>query len=107
MGHDLRSALDHEGVAAEFLLESGVRALGDARLVIADRFGRVEFDLLAAARIVIDQRHVAKVLAVLPQLAAAVGGIHEIVEIGHPLGADPRQGTGGQTVVHRGTGEQR
>ena len=55
--HDFRVALDPEGLAAEFVLESGIAALGYGALVVANRISRLEFFFRATARIVIDQRN--------------------------------------------------
>ena len=43
----------------------------------------------------------------LAQLGAAIGGVHQVVEVGDTSGADQRQGNGGQAVVHRGGRQNR
>ena len=48
--HDLGAALDADGVAAELILEPRIAALGDGAFVVADRVGRLERLLQAAAR---------------------------------------------------------
>ena len=105
--HDLGAALDPEGVTAELILEPRIAALGDGAFVVADRVGRLERLLQAAARIVVDQRDMAEATAVLMQFEAAIGGIHDVVEIGDALRADQRQRNGGAAVVHRRGREQR
>ncbi len=101
MSHHFGVAFDRDGLTAEFILQPGVAPLGGGPLVVADRFSRREFDLLSAARIVIDQGDVAQALAVLAQVGAAIGRIHEVVKVGDATGADQREGNGGQAVVHR------
>ena len=105
--HHLGVALDPQVVAAELILQARITALRGSALVVADGFGRGERDLLAAARVVVDQRNVAQASAVVAQLGAAIGGVHQIVEVGHALRADQRQGNGGKAVVHRCGRKQR
>lgn len=68
MAHHLGSALDHDVVAAELVLEAGIAALGGGALVVADGLGRIEFNLGSLAGVVIDQRHMPQTAAVLPNL---------------------------------------
>lgn len=107
MPHHLGGALDPDALAAKFVLEPRIAALCDSALVVPDGLGWSEFDLLAPARVVIHQRHVPQAAAVFAQLGAALGGIHEIVAVGHPFGAHQRQRNGGTAVVHRRGGDQR
>ncbi len=107
MAHHLGGALHAHLIAAELVLEPRVAALGDGALVVAHGVRRIERLLESATWIVIDQRYVVQAPAVLVQIEAAVGGVHHIVEIGHALGADQRQGDRGAAVVHRGRGQQR
>jgi len=102
----LTPALRHQILSLSQNSPARVAALGGGTLVLANRFGRREFDFRSTARIVIDQRNVAQALAVLTQVAAAIGRIHEVVQVGDTFGADQRQRYGGQAVVHRGAGEQ-
>ena len=87
--------------ATKLVLESCVATLGHRALVVADGLRGVELNLLATARIVVDQRNVAQAFAVLAQLYAAIGGIHHIVQIGHALRADQRQRNGGKATPAR------
>jgi hypothetical protein len=54
--------------AAEFILETGVAPLGGGAFVVANGFGRSEFDLRSLARIVIDQRNMTQAATVFPNL---------------------------------------
>jgi len=90
VAHHFRRASDPEGIAAEFVLDPRVAALGGGTLMLANRFGRGEFDFRTTARIVIDQRNVAQAVAVLTQVAAAIGRIHEVVQVGSAFGGDQR-----------------
>ena len=88
MTHDLDGTLDHEMGGAKFVLEPGVTALSHGTFAIANRLGGVKFDFLSLARVVVNQGDMAEPLAVLTQWAAAVGGVHEIIEVSDPLGAE-------------------
>ena len=105
--HDLGAALDPDVVSAELILEPRIAALGDGAFVVTDGISRFKRFLFALARIVIDQWDMAQAAAVLMQLEAAIGCIHDVVEIGDALRADQRQGDGCAAVVHRGRGQQR
>ena len=82
MSNHLGIAPDHQVFATELIFESRIAAFGGSALVVADSFSGARFNLLAAARVVVDQRNVAQVTTLLAQLAAAIGGIHQIVEGG-------------------------
>ncbi len=43
----------------------------------------------------------AQATAVFIQLAAAIGGIRDVIEVGHACGTDQRQGNRGTAIVHR------
>ena len=105
--HHLGVTLDHDRIAAELILESAIGPLGGGALVMADGFGRRKFDLLAATRVVVDQRNVALTATMVAQLGAAIRGIHQIVEVRDALGADRRQGNRRQAVAHRCRGQHR
>ena len=106
VSHRFGVPLDHEVVSAELILESRIAALGGGTLVVSDCFGRGELDLLATPRVMIDQGDMAQASAMVTQPGAAIGGIHQVVEVDHALGTDQRQGDGGTTVVHRGARKQ-
>jgi hypothetical protein len=73
VSHDLGSAFDPEYIAAEFVFESRIAALGHRALVITDRIRRLEFFFRATARIVINQRNMMQASTVVVQHGAAIG----------------------------------
>ena len=83
VAHHLGVPLDPEGMAAELILERSIAALGSGAFVVSDGFGRGEFDLLAPARVGVDQGNMAPSAARLAPLGAALGGVHQVVEVGH------------------------
>src|SRR5471032_785088 len=101
MTKDLGMSFDHDVAATKFILEAGVGALGGTALTVTHRVSRFEVLLVAATRVVIDQRHMPHFPAVGVQLLAAVGGIHQVVQVGDALPSDVRQRHGGATVMHR------
>ena len=61
MAHHLDVSLDSNRVAAELILESRIHPFSHGALAVANHLGRIEDDLLATARIVVDQRGVSQV----------------------------------------------
>jgi len=84
MAHHLGVALDPDVIAAELVLEPCIHPFRHCALVVAHSFGRIEFDLLATTRVVVNQRDMPQVFTVRPQLGAAIGRVHYVVEAGHP-----------------------
>jgi len=80
----------------------GVHPLGGAALVIAQRFGRRERDLLAPARIAVDEGHVAQTRGHLADFLGVVGGVGQVVETDDPFGAHLRERDGHLAVVQTG-----
>jgi hypothetical protein len=92
---------------AKIIFQPRIRPFRLATLLVPLRLGRREFDLFATARVVVNQRHMPQAAAVFPQHAAAIGRIHQIVAVRHPLRRHQGQRYRRQTVVHRGAGQQR
>src|SRR3972149_4002767 len=107
VSHHLSVSLDPDGVAAELVLEPSVGALGCGAFVVTARLGLIELDLLSTAWVVIDQRYMTQSAAVFALLGAAIGRIHQVVEIGHSGCAHQRQRNPRPAVMHRCTAEQR
>lgn len=105
--YHLGAAFDPDIVAAKLVLEPGIATFRDGALVVANRVGRLEFLFLATTRIVINQGNMAQATAVLVQLPAAIGGIHDVIETGDAFSTDQRQRNGGTAVMHRGRRQQR
>ena len=106
MAHHLDVAPNPDMPAAEFVLEAGIHPLGHCALVVAYRLSRIEFDLHATARGVIDQRNVTPLPAVRPQVGATIGGVHHVAAMRHPIRSDARQRDRRLAVMHRGAGQQ-
>lgn len=92
---------------AVIILQPRIRPFGTGALLVTLHLAWREFDLLSTARVVADQRHMPQAAAVLAQHAAAIGRIHQIVAVRHPLHRHQRQRYHRQNVVHRGAGKQR
>ena len=101
VSHHLGVPRAPDRIAAELVLEPGIAALGNSTLVGADGFGRSKFDLLATARVGVDQGNVSQAVTRVAQLGTAISGVHQIVEVGDALGADQQQGYRRQAVMHR------
>ena len=63
VAHHLGVTLNPDVVAAELILESCIHPFCHGALVVVHRFGRIEFNFLAAARVVINRREVSQVFA--------------------------------------------
>lgn len=107
MAHHFGIAPDPQMFAAELILEPRIAAFGNGALVIANGFRRGEFDLLTPARVVVNQGNMAQTPAVVTYFGTAIGGVHHLIEVGHPLCGDQRQGNRGKAVVHRGERQPR
>ena len=90
---------------AEFVLEAGIDPLDLGTGLEAFGFMRGEVDLLPATRVVIDQRHVVQIAAVLAQERAAIRGIHHIVEVDHARSGQRGQRDGHLRIVNTGAGD--
>src|SRR5208337_2430213 len=90
--------------AAIVVFDRAVDALGCATLVVADFFGglvtstppgqflRGGFGLAATARIGVDDGHMPKRAAFLPDFRCIIGAVHKIVEAGDAAGGYDGQG---------------
>ena len=105
---------------AELVLETAVDALTRRTFVIANVLGKLKADplqapslglqllppSLVAARVAVNQRHVVEGTAVRPDWLRVVGGVHQVVQVGRPLGGHRRQRDGGLAVVQGGGRQQ-
>lgn len=96
---------DVDAAHAEVVLQAGVHPFHGAALLEALRLMRCEVDLGAAARVVIDQRHMAQAFAVGTNHRAAVRGIHQVIAVGDALRTDGRQRYRDLRIVHAGGGQ--
>ena len=88
--------------ATKIILQSPVRPFCAGAFLVSLRLAGREFDLLATARVVVDQWHMTQAATVSPQHVAAIGSIHQVVAIRYPLRCHQGQRHRRQTVVHRG-----
>lgn len=107
MTHHLGMASDPDLPATEFILEARIRALSLAAFLVALLLRRAKLDFLAPARVVSNERHMPQTAAVIPNLRAAIGRIHQVIAVGHPPLSHQRQGDRCLAVMHPGAGEQR
>lgn len=91
--------------ASVFFMQMGVHPLDRATFVVAQRFRRGEPDLLAPARIAIDNRHMAETGGHIVDFLGVVCGIGQIVEVGNALGRHLGQWDRDLAVVQAGGGE--
>ena len=101
MVHHLGGASHPNLPATKFILQPRIAAF-----LVPLRFGRVKRDLLAAARVVVDQRYVSQAAAVVANLFAAIGRIHQVIAVRHPALRHQCQRDQSLAIMHRGAGEQ-
>lgn len=77
-GH-LLGTLHAQGIATEFILETGIGALSHRAFAVSHRLGRIERDLLASTRIVVDQGNMSQTAAMRADVLATVGRIHQVI----------------------------
>lgn len=78
-------ATDADETTTEFIFEPRIRSFHRRAFFEPLGFMRGELDLLAPARIVVDERDVPVLGTLGTDDRSVVGGIHEIIEVGDPL----------------------
>ena len=105
MRRHLRRAAHPDVPSAVLFVQMAVDALDGRAFVVAPGFRRGELDLLAPARVVVDERHVPQPRRHLADLLGVVGGVGQIIEVDDPSGGHLRQRDGGLAVVQAGGSE--
>ena len=107
MQPDFGVAAHPDETAAVVILQHRVHPLRRAALVVAARRGGIPRLRAAAARVGIDDRHVAQAARKGRDRLGVIGRIHQVVTVGHPLRAHLRQRNRRLRVVQRSRGENR
>jgi len=71
------------------------------------RLRRRKRNLFAAARVGVNDRHMAQSAAEGVDLRRVIGAVHQVVERGHPPGGQLRQGNHHLRIMHAGAGQDR
>ena len=107
MAHHLGRPAHPHPAPAVTLLQEAVDPLRRAAFLEPRRLRRGQWQLVPAARVRIDDGHMAQTPAERVDLRRVIRAVHQVVEGGHALRAQLRQRDGHLRIMHAGTGQHR